>query len=317
MSDTASNSGANHHALRRTTTMKTAAVLAPTRFQHILFATDFSSAAASAVPYVKRLAEHYQAEVFAFHVRPPVVNPMTRPATWPVDVEFAKAQDQELRRELLQTFSGVPTKVLIEEGDISSELKKAIDKNDVDLVVLGTHGRSGLGKLLLGSIAEEIFRATECPVLTVGPHSISNHVTTGELREVLFATDFASELKAPAAYAVSLAQEFQARLVMLHVIPETKTGDLVSAHDVTEASQELLRRLVPAEAQAWCKPEYIVEHGNPSETILKIAQLRESDLIVIGVKEGSGVRGASTHLPIATAHKVVSRANCPVLTVRS
>lgn len=297
--------------------MKTAAVLAPSRIQHILFATDFSSAAASAVPYVKKLAKHYEADIFAFHVRPPVVNPMTRPATWPVDMEFAKAQDEEHRRQLLETFSGIPTKILIEEGDISSELKKAIEKNNVDLVVLGTHGRSGLGKLLLGSIAEEIFRTTECPVLTVGPHSIPVRDTTGEIREILFATDFASASQTPASFAVSLAQEFQARLVMLHVIPETEVGDLVSPREVTEASEGLLRKLVPAEAQAWCKPEYLVQHGNPAETILKIAQARESDLIVLGVKAETGVPGASTHLPIATAHKVVSRAACPVLTVRS
>ena len=297
--------------------MKTAAVQAPSRIQHILFATDFSSAAASAVPYVKKLAKHYEADIFAFHVRPPVVNPMTRPATWPVDMEFAKAQDQEHRRELLETFSGIPTQVLIEEGDIVSELKEAIEKNNIDLVVLGTHGRSGLGKLLLGSIAEEIFRTTECPVLTVGPHSDAIRDAQGEFREILFGTDFASESKAPAAYAVSIAQEFQARLLMLHVIPESEVGDLVSPHEVTEASQKLLHKLVPAEAQAWCKPEYLVQRGNPAETILKIAQARESDLIVLGVKAETGVPGAFTHLPIATAHKVVSRASCPVLTVRS
>jgi nucleotide-binding universal stress UspA family protein len=314
---TALKSLINHPALRRSTTMKSAAVQAPSKIQHILFATDFSSAAASAVPYVKKLAKHYEADIFAFHVRPPVVNPMTRPATWSVDLEFAKMQDQEHRRQLLETFNGIPTKVLIEEGDIAAELKNAIEKNSVDLVVLGTHGRSSIGKLLLGSIAEEIFRTTECPVLTVGPHSEAIRDSKGEIREILFATDFASESKAPAAYAVSLAQEFQARLVMLHVIPEAKAGDLVSAHDVTEASQELLRKLVPAEAQAWCKPEYLVQHGNPAETILKIAQARESDLIVLGVKKEAGVPGASTHLPIATAHKVVSRAVCPVLTVRS
>ena len=297
--------------------MKTAAVQAPSRFQHILFATDFSSAAVSAILYVKRLANHYEADVFVFHVRPPAVNPMTRPATWPVDLEFAKAQDEEHRNQLLDAFSGVPTKVMIEAGDIVSELNKAIKKNNIDLIVLGTHGRSGLAKLLLGSIAEEIFRTTECPVLTVGPHSDSTRDNNGQLREILFATDFASGSQGPAAYAVSLAQEFQARLVMLHVIHESKVGDLVSAYDVTEASQKLLRKLVPAEAQAWCKPEYIVERGNPAETILRIAQLRESDLIVLGVKEENGVPGASTHLPITTAHKVVSRAVCPVLTVKS
>ncbi len=224
--------------------------------------------------------------------------------------KFAKAQDEDHRRELLRTFSGVPTKVLIEQGDIVSELKNAIEKNNIDLVVLGTYGRSGLGKLLLGSIAEEIFRATACPVLTVGPHSDSTRDTKSEIREILFTTNFASESKAPAAYSVSLALEFQARLLMLHVIPEPKVGDLVSAHDVTDASHELLRKLVPAEAQAWCKPEYLVQHGNPAETILDIAQLRETDLIVLGVKEETGVP-RRIH-PSADRHRAQSCFPCGV-----
>ncbi len=138
----------------------------------------------------------------------------------------------------------------------------------------------------------------------------------GEFREILYATDFSTESQGAAAYAVSLAQEFQSRLILLHVIPEQKAGDLVSAADVATSSEKLLRKLVPPEAEAWCKPEYFVERGDPAEKILEIAKLRETDLIVLGVRPEKGVPGAATHLAIATAHKVVSHATCPVLTVR-
>jgi nucleotide-binding universal stress UspA family protein len=296
--------------------MNTATARAAVRFRNILFATDFSPAAAQAIPYVKKIAKHYDADLVTLHVRPPVVNPMTEPGTWPTDIEAAKAQDDKRREEVLDTFAGVRTQVLLEEGSIQSCLNAAIEKNNTDLVVIGTRGRTGLGKLLLGSVAEEIFRTVSCPVLTVGPHASAYRVAGGQFREILYATDFSPESQGAAAYAVSLAQEFQSRLILLHVISEQKPGDLVSAADVTASSENLLRKLVPPEAEAWCKPEYFVERGDPAEKILEFANLRETDLIVLGVRPEEGVPGAATHLPIATAHKIVSHAACPVLTVR-
>jgi nucleotide-binding universal stress UspA family protein len=296
--------------------MKTATARTAVRFRNILFATDFSSAAAQAIPYVKKIAKHYDADLVTLHVRPPVVNPMTEPGTWPTDVEAAKAQNHQRREELLRAFEGIRTLVVIEEGDIQSRLNAAIERNNTDLVVIGTRGRTGLGKVLLGSVAEEIFRTVSCPVLTVGPHSSASRGAGGQFREILYATDFSTESQGAAAYAVSLAQEFQSRLILLHMIPEQKAGDLVSAADVTTSAEKLLRKLVPPEAEAWCKPEYFVERGDPAEKILEIAKLRETDLIVLGVRPEEGVPGAATHLPIATAHKVVSHATCPVLTVR-
>jgi Universal stress protein UspA and related nucleotide-binding proteins len=296
--------------------MKTATARTAMGFRNILFATDLSPAAAHAIPYVKRLAKHYDANLVALHVRPPSVNPITQPMSWP-DGETARKQNEELRNELLDTFADIHSTALVEEGDIQSQLRDAIQKNNTDLVVIGTRGRTGLGKVLMGSVAEEIFRTVTCPVLTVGPKSDPSRSAGGEIREILYATDFASISPAAAAYAVSLAQEYQARLILVHVIPEPKAGDLVSASEVATAARELLRKLVPEEALAWCKPEYFVERGNPAERILELARLRESDLIVLGVKPQEGVPGAATHLPIATAHKIVSQAPCPVLTVRS
>jgi nucleotide-binding universal stress UspA family protein len=74
--------------------------------------------------------------------------------------------------------------------------------------------------------------------------------------------------------------------------------------------------LVPEEAQSWCNVTYVVNQGLPADGILAVARQQDVDLIVLGVRPETGFPGASTHLPIATAHKVVSQANCPVLTIR-
>ena len=294
--------------------MKPAAAKIRTQFENILFATDFSAAASHAVPFVKKIARHFQSNLVALHVKPPVVNPMTQPTTWQADIVAARVFDKKHRDELLDTFAGINTEVMIEEGEIQSCLQSAIEKHDTDLVIIATRGRTGVAKVLLGSVAEEIFRTLPCPVLTVGPHS---DPAKANIREILFATDFASESQSAAAYAVSLAQEYQARLTLLHVVPERKPGELVSWFDVQESSKQLLRKLVPAEAEAWCRPEYLVERGDPAERILDLANLRAVDLIVLGAQPEKGIPGAATHLPIATAHKVVAHANCPVLTVRN
>jgi nucleotide-binding universal stress UspA family protein len=294
--------------------MKPATAKTRTRFENLLFATDFSDAAAHSVPFIKKIAKHFQSNLTVLHAKTPAINPMTQPATWPSDIEAAKVFDKKHTEELFHTFAGINTEMLIEEGDIQSRMEAAIEKYDTDLVIIGTRGRTGVAKVLLGSVAEEIFRTISCPVLTVGPHA---DPARANVREILFATDFTPASQAAAAYAVSLAQEFQARLTLLHVVPEPKAGELVSWFDVQNSAKELLRKLVPEEANDWCKPEYFVERGDPAERILDLAKLREVDLIVLGAQPEKGVPGAATHLPIAVAHKVVVHANCPVLTART
>lgn len=293
--------------------MKAATAKTRARFENILFATDFSPSANHAIPFVQELARHFQSHLVALSARLPAVNSITPPEMWNSEIEAANAVDQKHRRELLETFAGIDTEVMIEIGEIQSIVEDALKEHNTDLVVIGTHGRTGVAKILLGSVAESIFRTVPCPVLTIGPHSNPGAV---HVREILFATSLSSEDSTPAAYAVSLAQEFQARLTMLHVVPDPKPGDLVSWSDVQDSSKQQLRQLVPEEAAYWCKPEYFVEHGDPAERILNLANLREVDLIVLGVQPERGVPGASTHLPIATAHKIVTQAKCPVLTVR-
>jgi nucleotide-binding universal stress UspA family protein len=186
----------NHHDLQEAKSMKPAT--AKTQFDNILFATDFSPAAMHAIPFVKQIARHFQSSLVAFYVKPPVVNPMSQPATWEIDIEAARVFDKEHREQLLDTFAGINTDVLIEEGAIQSSLESAIEKHNTDLVIIGTRGRTGMAKVLLGSVAEQIFRTVPCPVMTVGPHS---DLAKANIREILFATDFASEAQEAAGYS--------------------------------------------------------------------------------------------------------------------
>jgi nucleotide-binding universal stress UspA family protein len=167
----------------------------------------------------------------------------------------------------------------------------------------------------LGSEAEKIFRQAPCPVMTVGPQLAMHLPRGGEISEILYATDLTSESTVAAPYAISLAQEYQAHLTLLHVIAPQHTGDWVISDELFASSERLLHNIVPAEAELWCEPQYVVEQGDPATKILETAQHRRADLIVLGVHHPSGL-GAATHLPGATVHKVVTQANCPVLTVR-
>jgi len=126
--------------------MKPAAAKIRTQFENILFATDFSAAAAHAVPFVKKIARHFQSNLVALHVKPPVVNPMTQPTTWQADIVAARVFDKKHRDELLDTFAGINTEVMIEEGEIQSCLQSAIEKHNTDLVVIATRGRTGVAK---------------------------------------------------------------------------------------------------------------------------------------------------------------------------
>jgi nucleotide-binding universal stress UspA family protein len=269
-------------------------------FNNILFATDLSYLADAALPYVKETARLYGSKICAVHVR-------HRGATWDRPEENAVASLKEALKEF-------PHEVLVEDGDAQATLLRVIAEKDIDLAVVSTHGRTGLGRVLLGSVAEAIFRASPCPVLTVGPHLARDPQWALKIKEILYATDMTPVSDAAAKYAISLAQETQARLTILNVQPTAKTGDLVQAEHYATATLRRLQEVVPPEAQLWCEPYCIVEQGDPAEKILDVAARYRADLIVLGVRP-HGI-GAATHIVRPTAHRVVAGATCPVLTAR-
>jgi nucleotide-binding universal stress UspA family protein len=133
------------------------------------------------------------------------------------------------------------------------------------------------------------------------------------MHEILYATDLATDSPAAAPYAISLAQENQAHLVLLHVMEGPKTGELMDTPEVVDLKERKLQQLVPQHADLWCDPTYIVEQGPAAEKILDVAKRRHTALIVLGAKPAGWL---STHFNVGTIHKIVSEATCPVLTVR-
>jgi nucleotide-binding universal stress UspA family protein len=292
------------------------AVQARTRItlKNILFATDFSPAADAAVPLAIQIARRYGAKVYGVHVNRIDDYTAAAPNAWAAMAEAAEKETKEDAGRLNDQLQSIEHEVVIGEGKTWEVMSDLIEQKEIDLVVLGTRGRTGLGKTLLGSVAEQILRQSQCPVLTVGPHVNLWSGEFAKMREILYATDLAADFPIAAPYAVSLAQENQAHLVLLHVIEDPKAGDLVNSSEVVEFKERKLRQLVTQQARLWCHPTYIVEHGPTAEKILDVAKRRHTDLIVLGARPAKGL---ATHLNIGTVHKVVSQAECPVLTVRA
>jgi len=281
--------------------------------KNILFATDFSAASDAAAPIAIQIARHYGAKVYGVHVNRFDDYTAAAPNAWAAMAEAAEKETKEDAGRLNEQFQGIEHEAVIGEGNIWEVVSNLIKEKEIDLVVLGTRGRTGLGRALLGSVAEQILRQAPCPVLTVSPHVNLWSDEYAKMREILYTTDLVADFPIAAPYAVSLAQENQAHLVLLHVIEDAKAGDLVDSPEVVDVKERKMQQLVSQQAGLWCDPTYIVEQGPAAEKILDVAKRRHTDLIVLGARPAKGL---ATHLNMGTVHKVVSQATCPVLTVR-
>ncbi len=239
--------------------------------KNIFFATDFSPSAEAALPYAIGLAKQYGAKVHGLHVRFPATYPVVGPEAVPQIIEAAEEQAKLEAQQLHQQLESVPHTVTISEGDLWPILKEIVDKDQVDLVVMGTHGRKGVTRALLGSAAEEIFRKALCPVLTVGPHVSRDTERRMAMKQILFATDFSAESLAALPFAVSLAQEHQSNLTFLNVTGKQEVGELVHAGQYKESTLRRLQGLVPAGADLWCEAKCRVEEGPEAEKIIEVA----------------------------------------------
>ena len=298
--------------------------------KNILFATDFSEASQAALPYAAAFARRYDSRLHIAHIMSPaayiIPSQPGDPATLDSIHEAAVADVRERMETLASHLKSVPHHTYLREGEVWESLSDIIQTQEIDLLVVGTHGRTGVEKLLLGSKAEEILRLAPCPVLTVGPKIAGRAKLIAMARngkdlkpaeisveQIVYATDFSPESLAAAAFATSLAQEFQTKLTLLHVI-EKRTDTDRQPGPINLALQRL-ERLVPEEASRWCSPRSKVQIGPPADCILQEALDTRADLIVLGVRAASGYLGAATHLPWSTAHKVIAQAHCPVLTI--
>ena len=294
----------------------------------ILCPTDFSNFSERALDHALALAKWYGAEVSALHVIPKVLMP---PEAYPYLSEplLPDPQARERALEELGRFVhrareiGVPTEVRLEEGDAVEEILKLVKELPAHLVVMGTHGRRGFERLVLGSVAEKVLRKSSCPVMTVSMGRDGAKVSEKALfKKILCPIDFSTSSTKALEYALSLAKEADAQLILIHVLEAflEDAGDM-AAFPLSEYRDflkrnaiEKLEKAVPDEAREWCRPECYVVSGRSYRQILNAAEKHEAELIVMGVQ---GRNAVDLALFGSTTHHVVREAKCPVLTIRS
>jgi len=281
----------------------------------IMVLTDFSEVSDLALQYAVALARRYDARVYLTHVLSPDTYALAEPG-------LAEHTYQKMRQAAEQSFGdilisgklrGVPHETLLYEGSFWPTVERLMKEHEIDLVVTGTHGRGELKKVVIGSVAEEVFRQAACAVLTVGPLARKQAPREVELNDILYATDFGPGAARAAQYAFSLAQEHGAHLTVLHVVEETKAHTREGEERLRQLNVARMKQFMPAESENWCKVEFRVAIGGAVEEILGEARETNADLIIMGAKTSKAFPG---HAPLTIAYDVVAKAKCPVLTVR-
>lgn len=277
-------------------------------FKNILFLTDFSEASEPALAYAVGLARHYNANLFPAHAAEPIILSETADA----NVLDEIIENSHKRLNALVKSSDVKVHTLFERGDIETVFPRWIAENGIDLVVIGTHARHGVSRLLLGSTAEFIFRNAPCPVLTVGPHVAFRPFHGFMAEKVLFPTDLGPHAEFASTYALSFAKETNGEVIFMHIVTLDETFQ-VDRTGMVDKAKDQVAALIPSDASTWCKPEMIVDIGDPATEILGYAEKERPDLIVLGLPKD---KKFSTHFASGVTYNVVAGAPCPVLTIR-
>jgi len=287
--------------------------------KHILVTTDFSDCSRNALTQAAAIARLHSADLLLLHVVPiePLIQHALEPPTWEYQDIIHQAQSQMASAETLELLAGIPHQVAVEHGPFEQIMSRFIQEREISLLVVGTHGRTGFKKLLLGSVAEKMFRLAECPVMTVGPCESPMLVSHGRFQSVLFATDFSPGSMHALTYAIGFARESQARLTLMHVVEEGSVAALYLHERLLADARRRLDEIVPAHAGVPLPPDTEIASGYPVDEILRVADKKQADLIVMGVHKSGGLGArTSSHLPWTIAQMVVGHAKCPVLTVR-
>ena len=209
---------------------------------------------------------------------------------------------------------GIQCDALVREGHAIQQITAAIRQFHADRVLLGTRSRSKIGKLLIGSVAEQVLRSVYLPVMTVGPEA-HLPVNTGEQPVVLYATTLRETSRPSAALACQIAAGQKAKLVLLHVLPHVQEMEHKGLPTgINSAAMTELRSLAEETGAGCCSiVEPAVVHGNPSIEILAAASDRRASLIVLGATKRSSFQNLTRD---RTVYRVLAHARCPVLTLR-
>jgi nucleotide-binding universal stress UspA family protein len=299
----------------------------------ILCPVDFSECSRRALQHALATARWYGSRVTVLYVPPyfPAIDVIPSLTVEPAQQLERVAGDHRRAEDMINALIAeagpgtVPVdRIVAEAPAVHREVLDQARALGADLIVLGSHGRSGFDRLVLGSVAEKVLRKATCPVMVVPPHA-EHPVAPGDVHfdRILCAVDFSSASLAALEYALSMAEEASARLTLATVIEKPPELDLPevapdinldAVHAAAEAERlRRLRALIPESVQTYCTVETAVSEGRASRAILRLAAERQSDLIVMGV---NGRGAIDLALFGSNTREVIAGARCPLLTVR-
>ena len=296
------------------------------RIARILSPVDFSGHSRHALDHAIAFARWYGARLTALHVPLAFVASLTPDQEVAYPTEPGPPQETHDLLDDLERFvapardAGVDVETRIEEGVVVDRILRLAEELPVELIVMGTHGRSGFERLVLGSVTEKVLRKARAPVLTIPPPAEEVIPSVPILFErILCATDFSEGSVHALAHAVSIAHEASASLTLLHAIEAGgihEAGQSVAPdmqRDAEVAVRERLHGLVSEAARARCKVDEVVCVGRAWREILRVARDRDSSLIVLGTH---GHHAIDRLLFGSVTNHIVRAASCPVLTLR-
>jgi len=286
----------------------------PIRFDKILVATDFSKPAEQALRTAIAISQAFGSELVLVHAALPFYYGADLGVV-PTDaldanLDVAREKMEKLLASDPELQALHPT-TAVEYGDALGIIHQTACDENVDLIVVGSHGASGLERLALGSVAESVLSDATCPVLIVGPQS---QAEAAPFSSILFATDLTPTGLRAAQYASSLAEHFRGGITLLHVIEKAEHIPGVEPELIQQRIQMELRRLLPADVDQYCKVSTRVEYGNAAEAILDVARQESASMVIVGLRQ----RGAlADHSPWSTLSHLTHGLNCPLLGIRA
>ena len=299
------------------------------KFTHVLCPTDLSEASLPAFRYAAAVARWYGAALTVLHVVPSF-EPMAGPLEWVGDAEPAlgalppEAVRAEMARLLpLGEAAGTTVTLVSRAGQSAAAIVDQAVDSSADLIVMGTHGRTGFNRLLIGSVAERVVRQAPCPVLTIPPAALASAKEQPSFSRILCPVDFSPASEQAVGFALDLARQAGGDVTMLNVVEwlaeEQPIGE--SDFDIGAIREQMaakararLQALLSDESRTWCEIEELVTFGRAHREVIRLAAERGADLIVIG-SQGRG--GVGLALFGSTTQQVIRSATCPVLVVHA
>lgn len=275
--------------------------------EQILMATDLNDAE-YLLPHAIAQARASGAVLTIVHVTPPAeAMPLDARAIYSADageiVAEAKLSLEGMAAKARR--AGVVCNPVVRQGSPQRIIPELVEKYRAGRLILGTHGRRHLKRLLLGSVAQEILGQVDVPVCTIGPKAHTGSVH-GEPRKILHAVSLRPGYEESARFALDMAQFYQAEITLLHVVDREHKEE-----HAQEWTRSQLQRLIPDEAMLWTYVNAQVETGAVVDHILDVAVEMHADAIVLGVDAAGTLWPAD-----GTAYSIIARAGCPVFTVR-